>query len=156
MILRIFAILLLSTSSLAQSTPSAQPLLDADRAFNKATQEKRLEGWMSFMADNVVLFNLDSPVVGKEAVRKFHEPTLSNPNFTLTWEPTTGEIQPSGTVGYTSGRYTLKAKNAKGETIERHGSYLTVWGKQKDGSWKVIADGGSPDPAPASAPSAKQ
>ncbi len=151
MIPRILTVLVLASACLAQSTPSAQPVLDADRAFNKATQEHRLEGWMSYMADNVVLFNLDPPVVGKEAVRKFHEPTLSNPNVTLTWEPTTGEIQPSGTVGYTSGRYTLRMKTPNGETRERHGSYLTVWGKQKDGSWKVIADGGSPDPPPAPA-----
>jgi ketosteroid isomerase-like protein len=31
----------------------------------------------------------------------------------------------------------------------RHGSYLTVWKKQSDGSWKVIADGGAPDKLPA-------
>ena len=151
MIARIAAVVLLGAACLAQSTPSAQPVMDADRAFNRATQEKRLEGWMSYMADNIVLFNLDTPVVGKEAVRKFYEPNFANADFTLTWEPTTGEIQPSGKVGYTSGRYTMKVKSAKGDTIERHGSYLTVWGKQKDGSWKVIADGGSPDPTPAQA-----
>lgn len=144
----IAAVLVLCAASLAQSAPSAQPVLDADRAFNKATQQQRLEGWMSFMADNVVLFNLDPPVVGKEAVRKFYEPNFANPDFSLSWEPKTGEVQPSGRVGYTSGRYTLKMKSTKGDVVERHGSYLTVWGKQKDGSWKVIADGGSPDPAP--------
>ena len=149
MIARIVTVVLLAATCLAQSTPSAQPVLDADRAFNKATQEQRLEGWMSFMADNVVLFNLDPPVVGKDAVRKFYEPNFANPDFGLTWEPKTGEIQPSGRVGYTSGRYTLRMKTPKGETVERHGSYLTVWGRQKDGSWRVIADGGSPDPVAA-------
>lgn len=149
---RIAAVFLLATACLAQSAPSPQPVMDADRAFNKATQQNRLEGWMSFMADNVVLFNLDPPVVGKDAVRKFYEPVFGNPDSSLTWEPTSGDIQPSGKVGYTSGRYTLRMKSAKGDVIERHGSYLTVWGKQKDGSWKVIADGGSPDPA---APTAK-
>ena len=148
MIRRILPLLLFAIACLAQSATSAQPVMDADRAFNKATQQDRLEGWMSYMADNVVLFNLDPPVVGKDAVRKFYEPVFGNPDSSLTWEPTTGEIQPSGKVGYTSGRYTLKMKSPKGEVVERHGSYLTIWGKQKDGSWKVIADGGSPDPAP--------
>ena len=120
--------------------------MDADRAFNQATQAKRLEGWMAYMAENVVLFGVNPPVVGKDAVRTFHEGTFKDPNTTLTWEPTRGEVQPSGQVGYTSGRWTMRGKNAKGEAIERHGSYLTVWEKQKDGSWKVIADGGSPDP----------
>ncbi len=38
-------------------------LLKADRNFNKATQEKRLDGWMQFMADDVVLLRA-KPVVG--------------------------------------------------------------------------------------------
>ena len=148
-------VLLLSAACLAQSTPSAQPVLDADRAFNKATQEKRLEGWMSFMADNVVLFGTDPPIVGKEAVRKFFEVPYSSPDYRLDWEPTRGEIYRAGTLGYTSGRWTRRFRNAKGEMVERHGNYLTVWEKQKDGSWKVIADGGSPDPVTSPAPPAK-
>ncbi len=115
MIARMLTVLLLACGCFAQSAPSAQPVLDADRAFNKATQEQRLEGWMSFMADNVVLFNLDAPVVGRDAVRKFYEPNFANPDFGLTWEPKTAEMQPSGKVGYTSGRYTLKLKSAKGD-----------------------------------------
>lgn len=66
----VIAVLLLVSICFAQSAPSPKAVLDADRAFNKATQEQRVEGWMSFMADNVVLFNLEAPVVGKDAVRK--------------------------------------------------------------------------------------
>ena len=151
MIRRLVVILLLATACLAQS-PSAQPVMDADRAFNKVTQADRLEGWMSFMADNVVLFGVTPPVVGKDAVRKFYEPNFGNANFTLQWEPNRGEIYPAGKVGYTTGRWTLRSKTPKGEVVEIHGNYLTVWGKQKDGSWKVIADGGSADPAPTKTP----
>ena len=146
--LRIVAFVLLTAASFAQTTSSEKGVMEADRAFNKATQAGRLEGWMSFMADNVVLFGIKPPVVGKDAVRKFYEPNFADPDFTLTWEPNHGELYPSGKVGYTSGRWTIRMKTAKGDTIERHGSYLTVWELQKDGSWKVIADGGSPDPTP--------
>ena len=146
MIARIAFILLIAASAFGQSQPSAQPVLDADRAFNQATQQNRLDGWMSFMADNVVLFGQNPPVVGKDAVRKFYEPQFSSPDFSLNWEPRSGEMQPSGRVGHTTGHWTMRMKNAKGEPVEFHGTYLTVWGKQKDGSWKVIADGGSPDP----------
>ncbi|MGH9524800.1 MAG: YybH family protein, partial [Terriglobales bacterium] len=146
MIARIAVFLLMACAAFAQSQPSAQPVLDADRAFNQATQQNRLEGWMSYMADNVVLFGQNPPVVGKDAVRKFYEPQFTNPDFTLTWEPKTAEMQPSERVGHTSGRWTMRMKNSKGDPVELHGTYLTVWGKQKDGSWKVIADGGSSDP----------
>jgi ketosteroid isomerase-like protein len=30
--------------------------------------------------------------------------------------------------------------------VRQSGTYLTVWRKDKDGSWKVAADGGAPDP----------
>ena len=33
-----------------------------------------------------------------------------------------------------------------GKTHIEQGSYLTTWQKQKDGSWKVVSDIGSPDP----------
>jgi ketosteroid isomerase-like protein len=79
-------------------------------------------------------------------VRKFHENTFKDPSTSLTWEPTRGEMQPSGKIGYTSGRWTVKGKTPDGRAVSRSGSYLTVWELQKDGSWKVIADGGSPDP----------
>ncbi len=121
-------------------------LLEADRAFNKATQEKRLDGWMTFMADDVVLLRA-KPVAGKEAARKELEGDWADPTTSLTWEPTHAQMFASGSMGYTSGRWIYKAVD-KGEKIELHGDYLTVWKKQKDDSWKVIWDGGASDPAP--------
>lgn len=145
-VLAVMAVLFAATMTIAQGAPSEKPVMDADRAFNQATQAQRLEGWMSYMADNIVLFGQMPPVVGKDAVRKFYEPQFSNADFSLSWEPSHGEMQPSGRVGYTTGRWTMKMKDSGGKPVEMHGTYLTVWGKQRDGSWKVIADGGSPDP----------
>jgi ketosteroid isomerase-like protein len=120
-------------------------LLKADRDFNQATAERRLEGWMSYFASSAVLFGVEPPVVGQEAIRKFYEHIFANPDFQLSWEPARGEMFASGDTGYTTGRYEMRAKNAKGEAVVRHGHYLTVWKKQTDGSWKVVADGGAPD-----------
>jgi ketosteroid isomerase-like protein len=50
-------------------------------------------------------------------------------------------------MGDASGRWTCKSKNEKGEKVTLHGDYLKVWQKQADGSWKVLYDGGTPDPA---------
>ncbi len=105
----------------AQAPQAPQPpsteatLLQADRDFNRATKENGLEGWMQFMADDVILLR-GKPVIGKDAVRS-----------TLSW--------------------TYHGKNEKGEKVTLQGDYLTVWQKQADGSWKVIYDGGTPDPA---------
>lgn len=138
--------LLLVFTALSAAAQKPDALLKADRDFQKATAQHRLDGWMSYMADNAVLFNINPPVAGKKAIADFYRPTFENPDFQLTWSPSRGEIFISGDMGYTSGRYEMRLKSPKGNLIVRKGSYLTVWKKQADGSWKVIADGGEPDP----------
>ena len=144
-------LLLLSTLAAAQTAPkpeanSGEPLLAADRAFNDDTAKRRLDGWMDAFSDNAVLFAAKPPIVGKDAIRAFYQPNFTDPDFALSWQPTRAEMFPSGDMGYTTGRYELHAKDAKGNKVVRHGSYLTVWKKQPDGSWKVVADGGAADP----------
>jgi len=136
-------VLLTCAACFAQSGPE-QALLRADREFAQATAQRRLQGWMEYMAEDAVLFSA-KPVVGKAAIREFYAGAFANPEFQLHWQPSRGEMFPSGDMGYTVGRYELRAVNAKGERAVRRGSYLTVWKKQADGSWKVVADGGSPD-----------
>lgn len=138
-----FLLAVVSLGAVAADKPEAA-LLRADRDFQKATAERRLEGWMDYMADDAVLFT-GKPVVGKAAIREFYQGAFSNPDFALTWEPTRGEMFASDDMGYTSGRYEMHGKNAKGEAVVRKGTYFTVWKKQADGIWKVIADGGAPD-----------
>lgn len=133
------------TSSAAPAKPDAAPLMQADRDFNRATQERRLEGWMDFMADNIVLGHEDQPNFGKDAVRKAMA-FLDDASLTLTWEPTYGEMFASGDFGFTTGKWVRKGKDPQGVERMRTGRYLTVWKKQKDGGWKVVWDGGTPDP----------
>ena len=120
-------------------------LLKADRDFNQATKDKKLEGWMPFMADDVVLLR-GKPVFGKDAVRATLKSDWDDPEYSLTWEPKRAEMFQSGKMGNTSGRWTYVGKNAKGEKVRLHGDYLTVWQKQSDGALKVIYDGGTTDP----------
>jgi len=136
----------------AQAPQAPQPpsteatLLQADRDFNRATKENGLEGWMQFMADDVILLR-GKPVIGKDAVRSTLKSDWDDPTYSLTWEPKRAELFKSGKMGNTSGRWTYHGKNEKGEKVTLQGDYLTVWQKQADGSWKVIYDGGTPDPA---------
>lgn len=144
--------LVLAAAGCAAQTGSAV-LLKADRDFAQAVAQKGLEGWMSFMADQAVLLR-PQPVVGNDAVRNAMRETFANPNSKLTWTPTRGELFKSGNMGYTVGRFEAVQTGEKGEKFTVRGTYLTVWQKQPDGSWKVVCDGGSPDPAPAK-PAAK-
>ena len=119
--------------------------MQADRDFAKATAAKHLEGWMSFMAPNAVLLRAE-PLVGLEVISAGMAKDFNTPGFQLTWEPTKAEFVGNGPVGYTIGRYEAKFTGDDGKPHTAHGSYMTTWQKQHDGSWKVVADIGSPDP----------
>jgi ketosteroid isomerase-like protein len=147
--LMIVTLLLSATLCAAQAGPAA--LLQADRDFAQAAAQKGVEGWMAFMAENSVRLG-NPPVVGKPAIREAMAKTFARPGFKLKWAPTHGELFKGGDLGYTVGRYEMSRQNEKGESVITHGTYLTVWQKQEDGSWKVVWDGGSQDPAPTPAP----
>lgn len=121
-----------------------QQIMEADRNFNRATAQRRAEGWLEFMADNAVILRA-TPLVGKEAIREAYAKLFADTSFTLSWEPIKAEVFAPGGVGYTVGKFTSTQKPARcgGGTVTSYGRYLTTWQKQKDGSWKVIADAGS-------------
>jgi ketosteroid isomerase-like protein len=62
----------------------------------------------------------------------------------LTWSPEFADVSASGDLGYTWGYYTMTIPNAVGAPVKRTGTYVTIWRRQSDGSWKVVLDGGSP------------
>jgi ketosteroid isomerase-like protein len=133
--------------------PAAKPdaLLAADRAFDAATAERKIDGFSSFLADNVATLRADQPVLrGKAALQQDWKALLENKSMSLRWQPSSAEISKSGDLGYTVGSYTITRMDEKVGAILGTGKYLTVWRMQKDGSWKVEFDTGVPDTPPAS------
>lgn len=121
-------------------------LQDADRAFDLATSERRLDGWVEFFADDGAMLRPGGAVTGRAAIREHMSPVLRDTSFTLRWNPTHADAGASGDLGYTVGRYEARRRDAKGGTAVRTGTYLTIWKKQADGSWKVVLDTGVEDP----------
>ncbi len=120
-------------------------LLQAERAFAKATAERGVDGWMEFMAPNAVELSAE-PLVGLDQIRAGMTKQFKLPGFKITWEPTKAEFLGHGDVGYAVGRYEVRFTGDDGKARINRGSYLTTWHKQTDGSWKVVSDIGSPDP----------
>jgi ketosteroid isomerase-like protein len=60
--------------------------------------------------------------------------------FVLSREPLFEKISSSGDIGYTYGIHTNTNK-ITGEITK--GTYITIWQKQIDGSWKFILDTGN-------------
>lgn len=121
-----------------------QALLQADLAFCAATKEKRLEGWMSYFAEDATGFPAGQKMIrGKEKLREFYSRMFADPHLVIDWKPVIAEAAASGDLGMTIGEAEFHTKDKEGKPVTRPGKYLTVWKKQKDGSWKVIADLGN-------------
>jgi len=83
-------------------------------------------------------------ITGPHAISEsFGPPTEKN---TLVWHPVHGEVAASGDLGFTVGNAVFTGVREDGAKIERFSKYLTVWKKQRDGSWRYVVDGGSSRP----------
>ena len=150
-----FAVVLLCGSmAVAQCSPAskaAEPeakadskaaLMKADRDFFAATKARKADGWMEFMTEETTI-SRDKPYSGLQAIRSVIAEDYKDPGFQLTWDPETAVMLESGKMGYTSGHFVAVAPGPNNSTLKFGGQYITVWKKQKDGSWKVLWDGGS-------------
>jgi ketosteroid isomerase-like protein len=125
-------------------------LFDLEAKFARDVAEKGGAGFASWFADDgVALGNGVAPVVGKVAIEK--SATWSPKDYQLTWTPTDGMMGPSGDMGYTWGHYEGSSKDANGNPVKTSGRYMTIWRKEKDGTWKVVLDAGANEPADAGA-----
>ena len=58
----------------------------------------------------------------------------------LIWKPLNVFISESADLAYTYGTYTLTIKN---DTSETKGTYVSIWKKQENGTWKWVLDTGN-------------
>lgn len=116
-------------------------LLEMDLQFARDAKTKGLEGWLSYFADDATIFPSGLPVIsGIEDIRKYYEKTAFDPR-NLSWKPEKGEMSDSGDLGFTYGYWEIRNEQGK---IRSKGKYLTVWRKNSEGNWKVVADIGAP------------
>jgi len=96
----------------------------------------------SYYADDAVLITPGAPpLVGKDAIQKGLAQFLSDPGMTLGFHPSRVEVAKSGDIAYTEGSYTMTMTDPQTKQVMNdHGSYVTDYRKQPDGSWKAVAD----------------
>ncbi|MDO9341655.1 MAG: DUF4440 domain-containing protein, partial [Bacteroidales bacterium] len=121
--------------------PPTGILLQTDRDFSAiSVKEGMFKAFLYYIAeDGVILRNNSFPDKGKKSLTKrFAE--KSDTAFILSWEPVFEKISESGDLGYTYGIHTNTDKST-GKISK--GTYITIWQKQTDGSWKFVLDTGS-------------
>jgi ketosteroid isomerase-like protein len=134
-------LILIISCTKSLKTPESGELMKTDRDFSTlSVKEGMHRAFLEFIADSGVLMRDKAyPLVGKAALASLFSKG-SDTSFVLTWEPAFETIAASGELGYTYGFFTRRVKST-GE--EERGTYLTIWQKQHDGSWKFIVDVGT-------------
>ncbi len=123
-------------------------MIQADLAFAQATAERRLEGFASFLADDVVTIRPNSPVIkGRKELTDRWARLLNDPAMSITWKPLQAVISDGGDMGYTVGSYEVTKTSGGNKTLAGSGKYITIWKKQPDGAWRVSFDSGVQDSA---------
>ena len=139
---------------------------DADAAAIKAFEAQWNQDWAAKDADKMAAHYADDAVLmvpggpstsGKDAILASLKQMVSDPAISLTFAASKVEVAKSGDVGWTQGSYQLTLTDPMSkQVIHDHGSYVTTYRKQADGSWKAVADIATsevppPMPAPAAA-----
>jgi len=124
---------------------------DVEAAWVKDIATKDADKSASYYSDGASFLLPNAPVVnGRENIKAALRPMLADPNFALTFQSTRAEASKGGDLVYTVGTYsmTLSRPSDKAAVTDK-GKYLHVFKKQRDGSWKAVADMISSDlPAP--------
>jgi ketosteroid isomerase-like protein len=112
-------------------------LVKAEKAFSALSVEKgSKDAFIAFLADDGILFRPE-PVPGKQWTRD--NPPLPD---ILVWRPVYADVAASADLGYTTGPYEIRKTDTK--ELAGAGQFMSVWKKQADGTWKVVADIGIP------------
>jgi len=93
-------------------------------------------------ADDAVLMVPGGPAIsGKDAIGKALTQMLADPAMSLRFQAAKTDVARSGDLAFTQGSYTLTVTDQQTkQVINDHGSYVTTYRKQADGTWKAIAD----------------
>jgi len=94
---------------------------------------------------------------GKDAIQKMITGMVSDPALSLKFLAARIDVATSGDLGYSQGTYTMAMTDPQTKkVINDHGSYVTTYRKQADGSWKAVADIATSEvPPPMPAPAKK-
>jgi ketosteroid isomerase-like protein len=120
---------------------SADAVRAADQGWLKVFAAKNLDESVAFLDEKGAMLPPNAPIAdGKEAISKLLTGFFALPNFKISWHVDRADVARSGELGYTSGAFEIAFNDATGKTVSDRGKYVTVWKKQKDGSWKVLLD----------------
>ncbi len=119
-----------------------QALKDNEAQWNKDFEAKDADKLVAHYSDDAVVMSpAMAPANGKEAIHSMLKAMVADSALSLKFQAARVEVAKSGDMAYTQGSYTLTMTDpATKKLINDNGSYVTVYKKQADGSWKAVSD----------------
>lgn len=138
-----------ATSCSILESPSNPSLSASDLEKIRANESQYVEAWLSNDADAVMATLTSNPVIipsrnlpyeGVEAVRNFWFPEDGSIVTITSFTSTIDEVDGSGTTAYVIGRGELSFTyelNGEVSHISSSSVHMSIYEKQRDGSWKI-------------------
>jgi uncharacterized protein (TIGR02246 family) len=112
-----------------------------EKAWNDQFKANDTEALVGHYADDAYLVAAGKAAEGSTAIRKAYAGLHSDKNFSITFASDKVDVAASGDLAYARGHFSEKFTDPKtGKAMSDSGSYLTVYRKQDDGSWKSVED----------------
>jgi ketosteroid isomerase-like protein len=116
-----------------RTTMARAPALEAaDIAFAKDTAARGIEGWVAAFDPKGGMMTKAGRAEGADAIRGLMTELLATTK--VEWAPIASAVR--GDIGFTVGKATFTGKDSWRST------YVSIWKKQPDGTWKVLFDTG--------------
>jgi uncharacterized protein (TIGR02246 family) len=115
---------------------------DLEAQWNKDWAAKDLDKISANYTDDAVLMTPGGdPIQGKDAIHNGLKQMLADPGLSLSFQSTKVDVAKSGDLAYSQGSYKMSMTDpASHKVVDDHGSYVTTYHKQSDGSWKAVTD----------------
>ena len=122
--------------------------IKADEAkWNKDLKAKDTEALAGHYTDDAYFVVPGDTADGMTEIRKIFANASTDPAFEVTFGSDKIDVASAGDLAYARGKFSQKYTDKKsGKVMTGNGSYLAVYKKQDDGSWKVVEDVVAVDP----------
>lgn len=125
-----------------------EKIMQLSREWSQAASAGDVEKIVSYWAEDAVLMSAEQlPLKGKAAIREMVEGSFKIPGFKISWQPQSVEVSESGDMAYIIENSQISLTDSTGKAFVQNNKAVSIWRKQKDGSWKNVVDISTPDPS---------
>ena len=137
------------TNAGAADADSVKQAIKAGEAeMNKDFKAKDTEGLAGHYADDAYFVAGGTTADGSTEIRKVFANASTDPAFGVTFTSDKVAVRRFGDLAYSRGKFTEKYTDSKtAKVMTGSGTYVTVYKKQDNGSWKIVEDVAAVDPA---------